>query len=316
MDFGINNKGSGFSLDDEDEEYDSLDSMMNQANSAADDGDGDDSAIFGDSQPYHTPEPIQEQFEEPVKEYEFDNNLESVEDEIDEFIPPLDPIQVEDNILVHKDELSDEDESSLILDESELSNVSYNEEIFVPTIQEYSEPEPAPIVEEPVFVPPPPVQQVKEEPVQTRRQINIRSESDDIELAKKIINIIDVYRKLPNMQKNVVIQFIDVDNVDDEPAIAIRAINVDSMLPRTMVALLEASDYKDRVQRVFYILKLEKDLLYGLGSLVSTISENEITADSEIDYAQSLEEKIDKLDKNIIESVVATQTVLAAAEGE
>ena len=115
----------------------------------------------------------------------------------------------------------------------------------------------------------------------------------------------------------MVIQFIDVENVDDEAKVVVRALNADPMLGKTMEALRDSASERERVERVFYILRLSNDVLHSLGNLVTALTGKNFTDNADqLTYAKELEESINELDKQIIEYIVATQNVLKAAQGE
>ena len=117
--------------------------------------------------------------------------------------------------------------------------------------------------------------------------------------------------------KNIVAQFVYNDNdvdITDEAQIVVKVLNADEMLAKTMTNLKETASQKDRVERVFYILRLEQNELKTLGSLVSTLTENNINSASDnIGFARELEAAIEKLDPKIIQYVAATESVLKAA---
>lgn len=145
----------------------------------------------------------------------------------------------------------------------------------------------------------------------------IRKEAEMIEETKKIIRVLDVYREFSDDVKNIVAQFVYNDNnvdINDEAQIVVKVLNADEMLAKTMTNLKETASQKDRVERVFYILRLEQNELTTLGSLVSTLTENNISsANDNIGFARELEAAIEKLDPKIIQYVVATESVLKAA---
>lgn len=232
--------------------------------------------------------------------------------------------------------------------ESRRGNRAQEREMVQEAPQRAPEPfytQPEPVQEQPQYTPPvfepepepvqltPPVPQFEateefeplaplkpsKEPTRTitpsRPRVSITPESEEIEKARKIISVTDVYRDLTNDVKNVVSQFIlnDSDFTEDEATIIVRAINSDQTLFETMKALREAKE-SDQVERVFYVLSLEDKILYKLGDLVSIFTQEDIeNSGRRLDYARSLVASIDSLDKKSIDYVVATERVLKAA---
>jgi len=152
-------------------------------------------------------------------------------------------------------------------------------------------------------------------PVASSRRFNIPTEKEDIAHAERVIKIIDVYRGLSN--QNVVAQLIYNENeVDhkDEASLVVKALRADPVLSEMMTALREAALEKDRVERVFYILRLERHLLNYLGDFLTTIVGAEFTdKNDQIGYSKQIETVIEGLDSKIVQIVADAQSVLAAA---
>ena len=149
------------------------------------------------------------------------------------------------------------------------------------------------------------------------RKLTMKTETHFINETQRIINVLDTYRGLNQTVRSMVIQFIDVENVDDEAKVVVRALNADPMLGKTMEALRDSASERERVERVFYILRLSNDVLRSLGNLVTALTGKNFTDNADqLTYAKELEESINGLDKQIIEYIVATQNVLKAAQGE
>lgn len=149
------------------------------------------------------------------------------------------------------------------------------------------------------------------------KKVFMRTDAEDIRETKRIVNVLDTFRALDSEKKNVVSQFImkDNDDLDDESVLIVRTLHANPMLFKTMKALGESAGEKDRVERVFYILQLDDDVLYSLGELVSSLLEQEILhKNNRIKYSKDLEEKINTLDDKVVDYVSATQDVLSAAK--
>lgn len=150
----------------------------------------------------------------------------------------------------------------------------------------------------------------------TQRPI-IRKESDLIEEASKIIRVLDVYRGFSADVKGVVTQFVYNDNevdIDDEATLVVKVIGADSMLGRTMSNFRESASQKDRVERVFFILRLPEDELESLGSLTTTLTGVEFeNVKDRIGFSKDVEAAIDTLDSKIVQYVQATEILLNSA---
>jgi len=161
------------------------------------------------------------------------------------------------------------------------------------------------------------VSNVNEAPQQHRR-FNIPSESDQIDFALKVINVIDTYRSLKSDEKAVVEQIItnEDETTGDESRIAIKAINADPMLSITMKNFREAKE-SEAVDRAFYVISLPDNHLFSLGNMASAFT-NEYIDESlgKIEYARKLVDAIAKLDNNAVKYITSTESVLAAASEE
>lgn len=174
----------------------------------------------------------------------------------------------------------------------------------------------------PLVIPSTSVQQPFAEPkpadARSSRRINIPTEADEISLAGKVIRIIDAYRKLNQEVRSVASQFITGGSeiINDEATLAIKVINADPMLSVTMKALREAKDL-DPVERVFFVIDLEEDVLHSLGGLVGVFVGK--TFDDTLDkikYSRVVVSEIGELDERAINYVESTESILAAADEE
>lgn len=150
------------------------------------------------------------------------------------------------------------------------------------------------------------------------RHINIQTEANEIATAGKVIRIIDAYRKLNAEVRSVASQFITGGSevIEDEATLVVKVINADPMLSVTMRSLREAKAL-DPVERVFYVISLEDDVMHNLGGLVSLF--NGTTMDesqNRITYARGLVHEIDKLEARAVNYVESTESILAAAAEE
>lgn len=211
-----------------------------------------------------------------------------------------------------------------------------------PPEETYREPEPVAVVEpqvpeipevplEPEYIEPAPVVQQErhfEDPVRKEtytqperpKRIQMKSEDDSIREIQKAIRILDTYRQLSRDDKEAAIQFICVDseNIDpsDEATLVVKAMYADPMLKKTMKSLRTAASQEDRVERVFYILKLPDAELFVLGDLVDKLIENSglDKSNDRIDYSKKLENCINRIDNRFIQYVISAESVLSAAE--
>ena len=149
--------------------------------------------------------------------------------------------------------------------------------------------------------------------------IHFKRESDQIADADRVIRVLDAYRALTASEKSVAAQFVlnstDVDT-SNEPEIVVKVINSDAMLGITMQNIREMASEKDRVERVFMVLRLPDDQLDSLGEIVQSVSDSkfETTLRSDrIGFAKDVEAAIDSLENDIVSYISATEGVLAAA---
>lgn len=153
----------------------------------------------------------------------------------------------------------------------------------------------------------------------TKPGIHFKRESDQIADADRVIRVLDAYRALTASEKSVAAQFVlnstDVDT-SNEPEIVVKVINSDAMLGITMRNIREMASEKDRVERVFMVLRLPDDQLDSLGEIVQSVSDSkfETTLRSDrIGFAKEVEAAIDSLENDIVSYISATEGVLAAA---
>lgn len=149
--------------------------------------------------------------------------------------------------------------------------------------------------------------------------IHFKRESDQIADADRVIRVLDAYRALTAIEKSVAAQFVlnstDVDT-SNEPEIVVKVINSDAMLGITMKNIREMASEKDRVERVFMVLRLPDDQLDSLGEIIQSVSNSkfETTLRSDrIGFAKEVEAAIDSLENDIVSYISATEGVLAAA---
>lgn len=149
--------------------------------------------------------------------------------------------------------------------------------------------------------------------------IHFKREYDQIADADRVIRVLDAYRALTAIEKSVAAQFVlnstDVDT-SNEPEIVVKVINSDAMLGITMKNIREMASEKDRVERVFMVLRLPDDQLDSLGEIIQSVSDSkfETTLRSDrIGFAKEVEAAIDSLENDIVSYISATEGVLAAA---
>ena len=251
-DFGIENEGSGFAIDD----GNSLDELLTVANMGADtDGEEDTAHFFDDNTAYTSDSQVADTTTTTV----------------------MSTVNTANEPVAHTQTTYDNSEPNTV---SEKSHTTSHES-------------------------------------SVERKLTMKTETHFINETQRIINVLDTYRGLNQTVRSMVIQFIDVENVDDEAKVVVRALNADPMLGKTMEALRDSASERERVERVFYILRLSNDVLRSLGNLVTALTGKNFTDNADqLTYAKELEESINGLDKQIIEYIVATQNVLKAAQGE
>ena len=283
-DFGVNDNNSGsFSFDD-DSDLDQLLELASQGEVDSDESGDDDSVIFDDS------------------------DLEFVEEE-----KPAAPAPKKsstrgkrkpETVAVVEEEIQEEPEP--VYEDS--GNFDDNNTSVDLLAEE--------VVPEPVKTEPATVDSSKTVRGVTQRPI-IRKEADLVEEASKIIRVLDVYRGFSSDVKGVVTQFVYNDNevdIEDEATLVVKVIGADSMLGRTMSNFRESASQKDRVERVFFILRLPEDELESLGALTTTLTGVEFENPKDrIGFSKDVEAAIDTLDSKIVQYVQATETLLNSA---
>lgn len=290
--FGLDNAGSGFNLEDDED----LESMLGRASAASED-DGD--LNFGPRQSSQSvPEP------EPQSQFDFSDG-EGVSQEQ----PTEEPVAAEPAV---------EEEAEVIEPEPEMNQEPYVEPYVEPAPVE---PAPVAVTEERSHAPEPaystePMVTPPTAPGPNRARVRVPSEQEQVADAARVISIIDVYRKLSAEEKTVTVQFVtngDMDTTDDA-TLVVKVLNADPMLTTTMRALREAYEH-DLVERAFYAMSLDTKTLHSLGSLVSVFSDKEYDESlSNLAYSRDVVASIAELGDREINFVKATESVLAAAE--
>lgn len=141
----------------------------------------------------------------------------------------------------------------------------------------------------------------------------------DIARTGRIIKILDAYRDLDADMRFMVAQYIynssEVD-AEDEAALVVQVLNADPTIKRTMVEFRKAVEQKERLDRVFFLLELPRDVRINLGSLVGTISGERLSGNGRGDnsYVRELEGRIHQLDASEIDYVIYAQGVMTAGD--
>lgn len=295
-DFGINNDGGGFAFDDDSD----LDQLLRIAAQGEADEESGDFGIFSDGEAEISAAPIDRGVRQSTSA---DETLLEAPSEQSPY-PQHEEHQYGSNKhVVPPTENEHHQETTVSAPSPETASVKPIQSSYQEPIDTYQEP----------------ITNFNNEPENsfTPHRPIIRKEAEMIEETKKIIRVLDVYREFSDDVKNIVAQFVYNDNdvdITNEAQLVVKVLNADEMLAKTMTNLKETASQKDRVERVFYILRLEQNELKTLGSLVSTLTENNISSASDnIGFARELEAAIEKLDPKIIQYVVATESVLKAA---
>lgn len=136
---------------------------------------------------------------------------------------------------------------------------------------------------------------------------------DQIPEVQRIIAILDVYRGLPSMNRNVVNMFLTRGkDVSSEAEAVVHVLNADKLLIDSIKALHDAKKIEP-VKRVFFLLKLPENVFASMKTLLSIFSAEVKTSPSNrLDYAEELVFAIDKLEDDIIKHIDATESVLTA----
>lgn len=315
-DYGIDNKGNGFFDDGEELDLDKMLETASRGSSIDDEKDYSDLFFDNDSNQVTAGNPVskqatpapQEQKQEPVQEVYEDDYVDEVVDENVWEIPEIeDPVPAP---IPARDRIIDIPQEKPIIQQP-----------VVEQRVEYVAEKPPVASQQPVQETPRrqfnEISEKQPEVREVKRQVMIKSAEDEIADVRKVINILDTYRGLESDDvRDIVSQFVGNDDATDESTLVVKVLeSVNTALYETMIALREAAVESDRVERVFYILRLEDSLLISLGELVDSINENKIgPADGDkIGFSKSVEEAINKMDGRVISYVTATQTVLAAA---
>lgn len=150
----------------------------------------------------------------------------------------------------------------------------------------------------------------------TSRKIHIPSLEDQITQVRKILNVYQAYTQLGPQEKSVVAQLVSRDDLSDEYAFVVGVLNADPMLARTVITFLQAKEMEP-VDRAFFVIDLESELLSRMGKLVEVFlndSENLPNMSNRTQYVHFLVNIIDRLDPKTISYVRAAGSVLKAAE--
>lgn len=370
QDFGIDNEGTGFDFDDDEED---IESMFKHASNAAETGDDDGDShlkyIFDEQNNDRSSQNIAQEEEVSVDEPEVaqkptveeensdawrvaDTEIVSPNEEIQHDVPTYDdtaeepvseqssyedfetfevaedPVQVHSANSAYTQEQRVEEVSEPVAEAPQRvyansGNVEKEETVSEPqrygVDTRYSANEPVQTRYEPSASTANTYASANQAPAPiTGRRINLPSEREEIAHVNKVINILNVYRKLSN--KNAVAQLVynqaEVDETD-EAALVVKVLRAEPIQSETMTVLREAALQKDRVERVFYILRLERHLLEYLGAFLTTIVGAEFTnTQDQISFSKEIEQVIESLESGIVQIVAEAQSVLSAAHEE
>lgn len=300
------NAGTGFASFDDDGPSD-LDSLLAGAALGEEPDDQDTSSYFTDSDPVA----YTSQSEGLVKTSPSFQNSYSIEEPVQVNPVPTPALQIDDD--EEYDDLPAEEPVAPIEQRAPRSwEIDPNPSFTTPA------PVVAPVVA-PTPTPPPVKHSAGSEYSQpSSRRISIPSESEEIALAGKVIRILDAYRKLSPEVQSVASQFITSGSevIEDEATLVVKVINSDPMLSITMRSLREAKDL-DPVERVFFVISLEDEVLHSLGGLTSVFNGTTLDPNqNRISYSRALVHEIEKLEGRAVNYVESTESILAAADKE
>jgi len=324
---------SGFFVDDEDEDMDTLMRQAEAAGSAATDELDAPSNVFGeDEAPASAPTPEPEPVREPEPVYTPETTTEAVfssdtGDDIDKMLADLEAGRTP----TIETPVQETQPEPVYTPEPEPEPIYRAEPVYAPVAEPVRQPNPEPVyvapTPEPVYTPPvqqqpiPAAVQEPTTPLQSNRlapKPRSFSVDEQIQLAQRIVETVDVYRGLSTEAKDVVAQLLaptTEEYTQEEGAVAIRAIYADSIQQATQRALIEAKQ-AEPVERVFYVLALPKDVLKYLGELVEAYSGAALPSGAgDLQFARSLVDAIDKLNNEPIVYAEAMDKVLKAAQG-
>lgn len=202
--------------------------------------------------------------------------------------------------------VDDESQGGISIDE-------HNEPIATPDNVQVNEPQTQQVV---------PPEPVPAQPVPAAKPSSFIPQSaakldENVEMVTRILRAADTYRELDRDSQSVAAQFIcnrnDIDP-NDEVTVVVNALGVEEARNIAMKNLVQAYNETERVDRLYYLLRISQKELNSLGSLVELISDDtQFNNRDKIVYAKELEEHINKMDTAIIDYVSATQKVLEAA---
>lgn len=321
--------GGGFFVDDEEDMEDLLKKAEQAGSTATEDTDGDTGVDFGviPDEPEVT-QPAAADTKQDIDDLL--NKISSGRDltEIDSTLAEFE----EEPQVVFKDEIPDAPQDVAAEEpawtdpvtapvETPIYDQRRTEPVYVP------EPvvEPTPVKTNPT---PQPVEQAAPKPdyvEDTRRATpthiaptpKTMSTDDQIRLAQRVVKVTDVYRSLTDDSRDIVAQLLaptPEDVTQEEGTVAIRAIYADPLQQATQEAMIQAKQASP-VDRVFYVLGLDKNVLRYLGDLVHAYTQEALpSSGGELVYAKALVEAIDKLGREPLIYAEAVTKVLDAAQ--
>lgn len=143
--------------------------------------------------------------------------------------------------------------------------------------------------------------------------------SYNLHLVSRIAATLDAIRDLDEEYQLSANSFISAPEqpTRDEFELVYRSLSAPEILHRTMLALIEASSV-DAMERAFYLLALDDEVLISVGSLTQSFSESELPAglsmgNDKLPYARDLVKGIGRLSEENVKHIVATEAVLASA---
>lgn len=161
------------------------------------------------------------------------------------------------------------------------------------------------------------VETAPKETLANRTQKTKSSTLKDVELASLVIKLYEAIQCLSPEERSIASQFISQEeNIGEDYAkFAIAAINVDEMLTPTLSALTQAKEL-DAVNRAFFIMGLDNDLLENVGGLVEVLSGMEINKDikDKIGYSREIVSLVEELAPEAIAYVEATESIISVVK--
>lgn len=181
---------------------------------------------------------------------------------------------------------------------------------------EKEEVKPTPVIQTTVtteYVKPEPIKIEEEKPQEVKVEQKVTNDSNTKEIIINALKVYERYSELTELEKRVVIQFVNAEPSNDVPTIIEKVISVDSHKRESLinfVAILQ----KDEVKRAFRLMSFNQNQLESLDEiasrLISDYKQIPYSENKKIEYAENLNDNLRKLPEKALTLLERLEEIL------